>query len=141
MSSAKIVVLSLKEILRYALIVVVCVFIAIFLLLFFLPKSDNLSTTQTGYKDGEYIAKIDIDKGESFVKITVSENSLTNVEIVNQNDTAKSFYPLLEPVCANINNKLLTENSIIIETDYYNQFTTLAVTNAINDALTTAQSF
>ncbi len=141
MSSAKIVVLSLKEIIRYALIVIVCVSIAVFLLLFFLPNGEKSALEPAGYKDGEYVAKIDIDKGQSFVKVTIEDSSIANIQIVDQDEMAQSFYPLLEPVCSTINNKVITENTIQIDTDYYNQFTTMAVTNAINDALNLAMNF
>lgn len=144
MSSAKIVVFSLKEIIRVILFVICGIFILVLLTFLFMPHSEETSTTegsyQTGvmYKDGQYVSEIDIDKGQSFVQVSINDNNITDVQIVDQDDMATSFYPLLNPVCQEMNTNLLTENSIQIETDYNNQFTTYVLTNAINEALETA---
>ncbi len=193
MSSAKIVVLSLKEIIRVALFVIFILFVVILLSMFFFPKSESTSSDNTieaqavteqqagtesqviteqpvttdqqvatepqtstemqavteeqpvqtssnvGLKDGEFTSRIDIDKGNSYVKVTVANENIANVEIVEQDELAKSFYPLLETVCNDINEKVSTENSIEIETDYYNQCTTAVLTDAINNALASAK--
>ncbi len=139
MSSAKIVVLSLKEIIRVALILLFGLFVIIFLSFMLFPNdSAQTSTTATTYKDGSYVAQIDIDKGQAFVQVTIDDQSITDVQIVDQDETATTFYPLFAPICEAINDKLATENTMSIETDYYNQFTTKAITNAIDDALQTA---
>ncbi len=156
MSSAKIVVLSLKEIIRVALFVVCGIFICILIAFLLLPEK----TTDTSYdtqleqleqvansdyslqdiKNGDYIAQINIDKGQSFVQVSVMDSSITNVQIVDQDETASSFYPLLETVCDDINKKLVSDNSIEIETDYYNQYTAAALNDAITTALLSANN-
>lgn len=144
MSSAKIVVLSLKEILRVLLFVVCGLFIIILLVFFILPKDDedvynDTSASEVGvYKNGEYVSRIDISKGLSSVKVTVEDNNIVDISIYEKDDLAKSFYPLLDPVCEDINDKVLLDNTIDIETDYNNQFTTLVLQNAINNALSEA---
>ncbi len=141
MSSAKIVVLSLKEIIRVALIVLFGIFVIVCLSFIFFPD-DTAQTNASGisYKNGEYTAQIDIDKGQSFVQVTIDNHVIADVQIVDQDETASTFYPLFAPICQAINEKLVTDNTINIETDYYNQFTTKAITDAIGEALQTAQN-
>lgn len=156
MSSAKIVVLSLKEIIRVLLFVICGIFVCVLIAFLLLPDKASVTSNDTqlnpleqvqnsGYsleniKDGDYIAQINIDKGQSFVQVSVDDNSIVNVAIVDQDDVAMSFYPLLETVCNDMNTKLATENSIVIETDYYNQYTTQAINEAITTALVSAQN-
>ncbi len=158
MSSAKIIVLSLKEIIRVALFVVFGIFALVIIAFLFVPNDDDVSTeteyqyemdneelgvnTETGssanYKNGEYISQIPLDKGQSYVQVSVKDDAVTDIKIINQDELATSFYPLLQPICQQINEKLLTENTIGIETDYNNQYTTYVITQAINDALNNA---
>lgn len=148
MSSAKIVVLSLKEIIRVFLFVLFGLFVVLLLVFMFVPKNDETSSNDGfgvvenngAYKNGEYVSQIPLSKGQSFVKVTIDDNNIINVSLYDEDEKAKSFYPLLDTVCEKINEEVQANNSILIETDYNNQFTTLVLTSAINNALVDASS-
>lgn len=148
MSSAKIVVLSLKEIIRVFLFVLCGLFVILLIVFMFLPKNDEASTSDGfgireangSYKNGEYISQIPLSKGLSYVKVTIDDNNIVDVSLYNEDEKAKSFYPLLDTVCGEINEEVHASNSIVIETDYNNQFTTHVLTSAINSALVDADN-
>lgn len=153
MSSAKIVVLSLKEIIRVALFAICGILVLILIIYMFMPKdsvatmNDEIkSTTEEGgadtaripYKNGEYVSQIPLSKGESYVKVIVEDENIVNVSITDNDVTSKSFYPLLDTVCNQINDEVCLTNSLDIQTDYSNEFTNLVLRSAIDDALVMA---
>ncbi len=132
MKGAKFVVLSLKDIIKNFIFILVGIALLVFLFLVFF-KSENSDAVQ--YTPGTYSSQVLI-KGEPLeVFVTVDSDSIAEINTSSLDDKQLAYYPLIEPTASNLFPKVIEAQSTdveITEDSYYTQFVLLT---AIDDAL------
>lgn len=103
-------------------------------------KSTSSSSSQA-YIPGVYSSSVKLNDTAIDVQVTVDENNINSVALVNLDETVETMYPLVKPAMEELQNQIL-ENQSTANINYSDnsQYTSLVLLNAINDALSKAQS-
>ncbi len=132
MKGAKFVVLSLRDIIKNFIFILVGIALLVFLFLMFF-KSGSSDAVQ--YTPGTYSSKVFI-KGEPLeVFVTVDSDSISEINTSALDDKQLAYYPLIEPTASSLFPKVLEAQSTnveIVDDGYYTQYVLLT---AIDDAL------
>lgn len=151
MANTKLIVLKSKEII-YTLIFLALVILLIIILNIMFKEPDNseenqsasstestISDTEVFYNPGTYSSTISLGDTTLSVMVTVDEESITDVSLLNLDETITTMYPLLEPSVEDINTQLQYVSSIDnITYSNENHYTTTLICNAIKEALENA---
>ena len=91
------------------------------------------------YVAGVYTSTIQFHDSTIDVQVAVDENRINSISLVNLDETVTTMYPLMEPAVENLAEQIITKQST--ETITYtddNQYTSMVILNAVNDALAKA---
>lgn len=103
---AKIVVVRLRTIIKYALCIAAAAAVIITLINIF--GSDD---KRTAYIPGTYSAEIVLHSHPVSVQVTVDKHSITDVSMVDMGDTEAVFYPVFEQSFDDIAQQIITLQS------------------------------
>lgn len=140
-SKTKIVVLHRKEViyticfLGFALAMLVLFFV------FFGPKkSENTSAAaDTHYVPGTYSASIQLGENAFEVQVSVSENRIDAIELVNVSESTAAMYPLMQPSLEALAEQIYTTQSTEnLHFEEENKYTSQLLLKAIESALAKA---
>jgi len=117
--------------------------ILLILLLFFMfrsgKKGDGAQETM-GYVSGVYTSSIVLNNQTMDVKVVVDDNRINAISLDNLDETTATMYPLMQPALDNISQQVYEKQSTEnITYDENNQYTSMVLLNAINDALAKAE--
>ena len=74
------------------------------------------------------------------VQVTVDENNINSVALINLNDTVETMYPLVKPAMEDLQNQILEKQSTSnIDYSENSQYTSKVLLSAIDDALSKAK--
>ena len=140
-AKTKIVVLHMKEVIYTLIFAGLGILLIILLLFMFWPRDkDGESIETTKYTAGVYTSTIMVGESAVDVQVIVDENRINAVSLVNLNETVTTMYPLMEPALESIREQVIEKQStegITYNTD--NQYTSLVLLNAIENALSKAE--
>ena len=73
--------------------------------------------------------------------VTVDENNINDIELVNLDDKVETMYPLIGPAMEDLSNQII-ENQSIENIDYptTSQYTSIVLMNAVEEALKKART-
>ena len=112
------------------------ILLILLLIFMFLPKQKDASTETMKYVAGVYTSTIQLNDNTMDVQVAVDEERINSVSLVNLDETVATMYPLMEPageqLAEQIISKQSTENITYSED---NQYTSMVILNAVNDAL------
>lgn len=137
-SKTKIVVLHMKEVIYTIIFIALLIVLGVLLFIMFRrPPEDSQKTADaTLYEPGIYASSITLNDNTFDVTVTVDENRIKSINLVNLSETTAAMYPLMEPVLENLSAQIYesqsTENLIFDEDNLY---TATLLLNAINGAL------
>ncbi len=141
-SKTKIVVLHMKELIYTVVFAVLGILLVLLLVFMFLPdKNKKEDSTETmKYVAGVYTSSIMFQNRTIDVEVVVDENHINSISLVNLDETVSTMYPLMQPALENLSEQIYEAQS----TDHVtysddNQYTSMVLLNAINDALAKAQ--
>ncbi len=141
-SKTKIVVLHMKELIYTVVFAVLGILLVLLLVFMFLPdKNKKEEATETmKYVAGVYTSSILFQNRTIDVEVVVDENHINSISLVNLDETVSTMYPLMQPALENLSEQICEAQS----TDHVtysddNQYTSMVLLNAINDALAKAQ--
>lgn len=141
-AKTKIVVLHMKELIYTAIFVGLGILLIILLLFMFLPeKEEGESVPTMNYVAGVYTSSIMFHDNTVDVQVIVDENRINSISLVNLDETVTTMYPLMEPAVENISKQVIEKQStegITYSSD--NQYTSIVILNAIENALSKAQA-
>lgn len=118
MSKTKIVILQAREIVYTAIFVGLGILLLILLFFMFWPSGKDASKSKHALKsDGIYEAGIyneELTIGESKVglQITLDEDRVKSVKVVNLDDSVSAMYPLMKPSVKSISKQLASGVSV-----------------------------
>ena len=135
-SKTKIVVLHMKEVIYTGIFLVLAVVLAVVLFLMFgRGGRADAASADVLYHAGVYTSPNTFD-----VEVTVDEDHINSISLVNLSETTTAMYPLMEPALEALSSQICssqsTENVTYSEE---NKYTSMLLLDAINDALDKAK--
>lgn len=140
-AKTKIVVLHMKELIYTLIFAGLGILLIILLLFMFLPREkDGESVPTMGYVAGVYTSSIMCGDSTVDVQVIVDENQIQSISMINLDETVATMYPLMQPALENISEQVIEKQStegITYSSD--NQYTSIVLLNAIENALSKAE--
>ena len=112
------------------------ILLILLLIFMFLPRQGSETAATMNYVAGVYTSTIQFNDSTIDVQVVVDEERINNVSLVNLDETVATMYPLMEPAVENLADQIITKQStenIAYSED--NQYTSMVILNAVNDAL------
>ena len=136
-SKTKIVVLHLKELIYTAIFAVLGILLIILLIFMFLPDNKDNATKETmKYTAGVYTSSIQLNNNAIDVEVMVDDTHINSISLVNLDETTAAMYPLMQPALDNLSQQIYENQSLEnISYEDDNQYTSMVLLNAIQDAL------
>lgn len=139
MAKTKIVVVSLKEIIRTSLFVIAALAFILLLIYLFIPKDKEASLQNEKYISGVYTSNITLEDNYTTVHVTVDENNILAVEVEPLDEALAVFYPLLAPTAESVSNQIIENQSTNITATIDNLYTSRVIVEAVDKALEEAK--
>ena len=140
-AKTKIVVLHMKELIYTLIFAGLGILLIVLLLFMFLPREkDDESVPTMSYVAGVYTSSIMCGDSTVDVQVIVDESQIQSISMINLDETVTTMYPLMQPALDNISEQVLEKQStegITYSTD--NQYTSIVLLNAIENALSKAE--
>ena len=97
-SKTKIVVLHMKEVIYTGIFVVLAIVLAVVLFMMFGKSRDaDTASAKAVYHAGVYASPITLNDNTFDVEVTVDENHINAISLVNLSETTTAMYPLMQP--------------------------------------------
>lgn len=136
----KIVVLHMKELIYTLIFAGLGIFLILLLVFMFLPGRKGDSRETMRYTAGVYTSTVQIQDQAVDVEVVVDQEKIQSVSLRNLDETVSAMYPLMEPAVENIAQQIVEKQSTEnISYDSENQYTSMVLLNAVNEALQKAQ--
>lgn len=132
MSSTKIVVLRLKEVIYTSLFAIVGLILLIVLIFQFIPHKKQATAM---YEAGIYTAPIALDYANFNVSVVVEDNKIKSVELTDFNQDMATMYPLVEPAMAYLNKEITKKQVLDVKPLEEASQTSTVLLNGIKEAL------
>lgn len=131
----------MKELIYTLIFVGLGVLLVILLLFMFFPRGEKDETVSTmSYVAGVYTSSVMLDGKAVDVQVIVDESRIQSVSLVNLDETVATMYPLMEPALSDIAEQVVQNQSTEgITYQSENQYTTIVLLNAIENALSKAE--
>ena len=141
-AKTKIVVVHMKNLILTGILIGIGILLLLMSLSICLSQEhigESTATTQS-YIPGVYSSSVKLNDTAIDVQVTVDENNINSVALVNLNDTVETMYPLVKPAMEDLQNQILEKQSTSdIDYSENSQYTSKVLLNAIDDALSKAQ--
>lgn len=140
-AKTRIVVLHMKELIYTVIFAGLGILLVVLLLFMFWPKGSNGESVETmNYTAGVYSSSVMFGSHNVDVQVIVDENRINSISLVNLDDSVETMYPLMRPALEAISEQVISKQStegITYNAD--NQYTSLVLLNAVENALTKAR--
>ena len=132
----------MKEVIYTAVFIGLGILLCILLLFMFLPGKEKTDSTETmKYAAGVYTSSVLFQDGSLDVQVIVDENRIQEISLVNLNETIATMYPLVEPALKEVTDQIIKTQSLDqISYNADNQYTTVMLLNAVENALNKAKA-
>ncbi|MCH5255981.1 MAG: hypothetical protein J1D87_01760 [Lachnospiraceae bacterium] len=142
-SKTKIVVLHVKELIYTGIFAVLGILFIILLIIMFLPEGEDKNTVSTmtqtnvnSYVPGVYTTSLILNDNIVEIEVTVDENNINSIRLVNLDEAVTTMYPLIQPSFEELAEQIITNQSIdnITYSDD-SKYTSMVLLNAITSSL------
>ncbi|MCH5249491.1 MAG: hypothetical protein J1E98_06145 [Lachnospiraceae bacterium] len=142
-SKTKIVVLHVKELIYTGIFAVLGILFIILLIIMFLPESEDKDTVSTmtqttinSYIPGVYTTSLILNDNIVEIEVTVDENNINSIRLVNLDEAVTTMYPLIQPSFEELAEQIITNQSLdnITYSDD-SKYTSMVLLNAITSSL------
>ena len=133
MSGTRIMVFSLKELIRTGIFALIGLILIIALIYLIIPKNNGGSSAQ--YLPGTYSAQIVLHQSPVDVFVTVNEKEILNVELGSMKTVQEAFYPLFKPTLAELSKQIVRYQTTKIAAEPNNAVTSRILLDAVASAL------
>lgn len=152
-SKTKIVVLHRKELIYTGIFVLLGIlFIILVIAMFFskdegaqnmesTPSTESTEAQETSYIPGVYTTSMVFSEHTVDVEVTVDQDSINSIRLVNLDESVTTMYPLIEPVFETLTQQIYETQSL--ETVTYeneNKYTAMVLLDAIANSLSKANA-
>lgn len=138
-AKTKIVVLHMKKLIFAGIATGLGILILILLFALLHTRTNDTAdgeSVDTLYVPGVYTSSVMIDQNALDVQVTVDENHINSISLVNLDETMETMYPLVAPTLEELADQIITNQSVTdITYSKNNQYTSKLLLNAVEDAL------
>lgn len=140
-AKTKIVVLHMKEVIYTLIFAGLGIVLVLLLLFMFFPGRNKGESVETmRYVAGVYASSIMCGEQAVDVQVIVDENRIQSISMVNLDETVTTMYPLMQPALDELSSQVIEKQSTEgITYNSENQYTSLVLLNAIENALSKAE--
>jgi len=122
----------------FALLAVLLILLLVFMFRSGKKGADSKETMK--YASGVYTSSIVLNNQTMDLKVVVDDNRINAISLDNLDETAATMYPLMQPALDNISQQIYEKQSTEgITYEEANQYTSVVLLNAIEDALSRAE--
>lgn len=132
----KFVVIKLREVLKTAVLTIIG-FAIIGAILYFCIQGGN--GDESCYNPGTYSAEIILHNNPVSVLVSVSENEITDIQLLNMGETQEVFYPLFKQSLGEISAEIIEKQSTNISLSNDKSITGGILIKAVDSALEKAK--
>lgn len=145
-AKTKILVFRAKELIYTSIFVGLAIILIVLFFAMFKGRKEN-SSVQTNaevnviYTPGIYTASLGLSNQNLDMQVTVDRNQITEIQLLNLDQSDITMYPLMEPTLESLKEQILTNQSLdqVTYTDS-TKYTSYVLLQAIQSALQKAQS-
>lgn len=131
-------VFRLKEVICTALFILIAILLIFFLILMCFPKNEGDTTEE--YTSGTYTASLVLNSVPMEVCVLIDGEHIKGIELLHLSDTVNVLYPLLEPSLAEIEQSLISHQSLdFVSFEKDNTYTGMVLRDAVYLALMKAK--
>ncbi|MEE1027865.1 MAG: hypothetical protein UH211_04200 [Agathobacter sp.] len=143
-AKTKIIVLKMKSLIFTTVMIGLGIILLILILTVVIPqnsKEGRKSVDTASYVPGVYTSSVQLNDTAIDVMVTVDENNINNIELVNLDEKVETMYPLIGPAMEDLSNQII-ENQSTEDITYptTSQYTSIVLMNAVEDALKKART-
>lgn len=141
-SKTKIVVLHMKEVVYTGIFLLLAIALGVLLFFMFGPgKSMTASSSDTmPYVAGVYRSSIELNDNVFDVEVTVDEDRIKSIELVNLSETTAAMFPLMEPALESLAGQIYSSQSLdAVQYSGDQKYTSMLLLEAIEGALEKAR--
>ena len=141
-SKTKIVVLRAKELIYTGIFIALGILLIVLLICMFAPKNKTakVESQASKYMPGVYTSSLSLGSQAVDVEVVVDSASIKSVRLVNREESVAAMYPLMEPAMENLEEQILENQGLSgLSYDQSSQYTSMALTEAIGNALEKAE--
>lgn len=143
MSRTRIVILQMRELIYTAIFVGLGIILLILLFVMFWPgkggKDEAASVsgqTEQKYEAGVYTKEIQIGDAAVNIQLSLDENNVKAVELVNLDESVSTMYPLMEPTVEKISKQLAAGKAMDeIVVSQESQYTEKIIVEAVSEMM------
>ena len=137
-SKTRIIVLHMKEVVYTIAFLILAVLLGILIYFMFGPgKSQTTSAAGEGlYTPGVYRSSLTLNKNTFDVEVTVDQNNIQSIELVNLSESTTAMFPLVKPSLESLASQSLDDLKYSTDRKYTSQL----LISAIEDALKKAEN-
>ncbi len=141
-ANTKIFVFKARELIYTGIFILLGVLFLLLLIFMILPSQNKEKATAPAmnYIAGIYSSSIHLAGSSLDVKVTVTDEKVSSISLSGLNEKVSSMYPLLEQAVNEINNQLMTVDSVEDLTfDSESQYTNTLLKQAMQNAVAKAK--
>ena len=142
-SKTKIIVLHMKEVVYTIAFLVLALLLGILIYFMFGPgKTAATSGKATAlYTPGVYRSSITLNKNTFDVEVTVDQNSIQSIQLVNLSESTTAMFPLVKPSLESLASQITSNQSLDnLKYSTDRKYTSQLLLDAIEDALKKAEN-
>ena len=142
-SKTRIIVLHMKEVVYTIAFLILAVLLGILIYFMFGPgKSQTTSAAGEGlYTPGVYRSSLTLNKNTFDVEVTVDQNNIQSIELVNLSESTTAMFPLVKPSLESLASQIVDSQSLDdLKYSTDRKYTSQLLISAIEDALKKAEN-
>lgn len=150
-TKTKIIVLHRKELIYTGIFVLLGILFVVLMITLFSSKnktkqstngtapSENTDTQEISYIPGVYTTSMVLSEHTVDIAVTVDQNSITSINLINLDESVTTMYPLIEPVFETLVSQIYETQSLKDVTyGNENKYTAMVLLDAIENSLNKA---
>ncbi len=102
------------------------------LIYIFVPKDKSVDSI---YIPGKYISSLTLGNKNIDVEVTVNNNEILSVKLLNLDEQQQVFYPLVEPAMTDISKQIIDKQSLDIDISSDSSETEIMILETVKQAL------
>ena len=138
-AKTKIIVLRMKELIYTGIFIALGLLLIILLIVVFSPKKREeaaSATKEPSYVPGIYTTSLMLNDRTVDIAVTVDENNINDIRMVNLDEAVTTMFPLLEPAFDDLANQIVRNQSVSdISYSDDNKYPSLVLLDAIKTSL------
>ena len=142
-SKTRIIVLHMKEVVYTIAFLILAILLGVLIYFMFGPGRSQTTSGKADslYTPGVYRSSITLNQNTFDVEVTVDQNSIQSVELVNLSESTTAMFPLVKPSLESLASQIVDSQSLDnLKYSTDRKYTSELLLNAIEDALQKAEN-